>query len=142
MQIVREKTMKRWQKHTLGWIGALAVVACSWFLLLYWLDCTLCENTLLARAVSPDGKLSAVVFHRDAGATTRYSTQVSIQGASTSLTRRMGNALITDDHSDRANIRVKWTGPRSVLILRSASCRVIRKADKTRGVMIAHEVED
>jgi hypothetical protein len=37
-----------------------------------------CANEVLSQTVSPDAKMKAVVFQRDCGATTGFSTQVSI----------------------------------------------------------------
>ena len=37
-----------------------------------------CNNNLIARSDAPDGRHSAVMFQRDCGATTGFSTQISI----------------------------------------------------------------
>ena len=37
-----------------------------------------CANTVSAEHISPDGKLRAVLFERDCGATTNWSSQISI----------------------------------------------------------------
>ena len=42
---------------------------------------SLCGNTLLAETPSPEGNLRAVVFERNCGATTSFSTQVSVDAA-------------------------------------------------------------
>ena len=40
----------------------------------------MCGNRMLARVNAPDGRHAAAVFTRDCGATTGFSTQVSVVG--------------------------------------------------------------
>ena len=56
----------------------------------------LCANAQVAEYVSPDGNLKAVIFHRDCGATTKETIQVSIIPANKSLPNRAGNVFVAD----------------------------------------------
>jgi hypothetical protein len=51
----------------------------------------LCGNDNLVETVSPNGHLKAVTFRRNCGATTAYSTQVSILPAPQQLPNKGGN---------------------------------------------------
>lgn len=68
-----------------------------------------CGNRVVSRVDAPGGARSAVVFRRDCGATTGFSTQVSILPAGQAPAGR-GNAFIADaDHG--AARRGAWDGP-------------------------------
>lgn len=60
------------------------------------LGCGMCENTILQKAISPDRHVKAVVFVHDCGATTGFSTRVSVIGAYRSLPNEGGNLLVVD----------------------------------------------
>ena len=55
-----------------------------------------CENEVLSAAVSPSGRIKAVVFQRGCGATVGANTQVSILPAQEALPNESGNVLIID----------------------------------------------
>jgi hypothetical protein len=64
-----------------------------------------CVNTIQGRLASPDGRHQLVVFERDCGATTDYSTQVSVLGAGEALPDEPGNVYI---YTHRVPVRVGW----------------------------------
>ena len=53
-----------------------------------------CANEITSTDVSPNGTLQAVLFRRDCGATTGYSTHVSIIPASRDLPNEGGNIFV------------------------------------------------
>ena|SRR5437773_10732768 len=53
-----------------------------------------CANAQISEAVSPDGKLKAVTFRRDCGATTKETVQVSILPAKKPLPNEAGNVFV------------------------------------------------
>lgn len=55
----------------------------------------LCGNEVIRRLDAPDGKHSAVLFQRDCGATTGFSTQISILDVGEDPSGG-GNAFIAD----------------------------------------------
>jgi hypothetical protein len=59
---------------------------------------------------SPDGRFEAVIFQRDCGATTAFSTQISILSRGGALPKTAGNAWIADSNHGAAPIG-KWGGP-------------------------------
>jgi len=84
-------------------------------LALSWLNgcADMCGNTVSKMVLSPNGALKAVVFQRDCGATTGFSTQVSVLSAQTTLRNDGGNVFVEDTGS---NVDVTWQGNRSLRI--------------------------
>src|SRR5688572_31763376 len=72
--------------------------------------CGLCSNDEVGRFASPDSKLEAVVFQRDCGATTGFSTQVSIVLKGSPLPDQGGNVFVADADHGRAP-SASWGGP-------------------------------
>ena len=78
-----------------------------------------CGNDLVREVRSPSGKMKAVVFERDCGATTGFSTQVSLLLSNKSLPNESGNLFIADtDHGNAPAgawggpiVEPSWTGP-------------------------------
>ena len=68
----------------------------------------MCGNEVHAEELSPDNKHRAVVFQRDCGATTGFSTQISIVGADDELENESGNIFIISGHPDETSPVVRW----------------------------------
>lgn len=101
----------RW---SIRWLFGLAALPIVLLLLAYYcIDSFLsdmCGNKVVSETVSPDGQLKAVVFTRDCGATTEYSTQLSILNASDQLGNDGGNTFAMDE----GDLDVRWTGNRTL----------------------------
>lgn len=104
-----------------------------------------CENILVKRVESPDGKHVAVLFQRDCGATTGLSTQVSIL-ASDEYTSGKGNAFIADDNHGAATVGawggswadIRWIAPKHLLIYFAASSRIFEQNGQVSGVEVSY----
>ena len=105
-----------------------------------------CINSTISRADAPDGLQSAVMFERDCGATTGFSTQASIvkQGGEPS---GGGNIFRADDDHGAA-VAGDWGGPwaemrwlaRDHLLIRyAAKSRLFRQGEKVSGVRISYQ---
>lgn len=77
-----------------------------------------CANEVVERLPSPDGTWEAVVFTRNCGATTDYSTQVSILPAGGVPSDRPGNTYITA-HATR--VEVTWEASHAAVIRRAVT---------------------
>lgn len=92
--------------RTLLVFGSISLLVFGGFVL--WVSIALhvdCANDNLRERISPGGQLKAVTFRRNCGATTPYSTQVSILPASRNLPNEAGNVFTVDhEHS----IDVRW----------------------------------
>ena len=121
---------------------ALLSVAALWLLL----DSG-CSNDVLKDAPSPDGKHKAIVFQRDCGATTGFSTQVSVLRASQSLGSSSGNIFVADTNHGAAPhgpgggpaVRVTWTGPGSMTVSHHSAARVFAAEPELDGVRITYK---
>ncbi len=68
-------------------LGTLLFVGCNKVL-----D-DMCSNDVLQSLTSPDGKAKAVVFERGCGATTGFSTQISLLGSGDELPNKSGDVF-------------------------------------------------
>lgn len=106
-----------------------------------------CENEILKKLVSPDGKYVAVVFERNCGATTGFTTQVSILPIGKSLTNdESGNVFICDgDHGAAPSgpvggpeVEIKWATHHQVKIAYHQRARVFLQKDAIEGISLLY----
>jgi hypothetical protein len=100
---------------------------------------TLCANDIVQEALSPDGTRRAVVFQRDCGATTWFSTQVAIVGASNDLPDRPGNVFVADDHPDTTRTEVYWLDSVTLQVTTRALDGAHNAERNVRGVTVLYE---
>jgi hypothetical protein len=109
----------------------------------------LCENTPLAEVPSPGGTRKAVVFQRDCGATTGFSTQVSVLAAGEKLRDNGGNVFVADtDHGAAPSgpgggpvVEPVWIAEDRLLIRHHRLARVFRSEARVGSVAVVYEVE-
>jgi hypothetical protein len=107
----------------------------------------LCRNNELQTNYSPGGDRKAVVFQRDCGATTGFSTQVSILRSSEKLPNKGGNTFIADTDKGQApdgrgggpEIKLRWVKEEQVEVIYDKRARVFRKEEVVDGVKIKYE---
>jgi hypothetical protein len=97
----------------------------------------MCGNMVVSRSPSPDGLRDAVMFERDCGATTGFSTQISIVAAG-AVPSVAGNVLRADDDHGAARTG-DWGGPWADMKWLSANHLLVRYATGSR--LFAHEDE-
>jgi hypothetical protein len=95
------------------WLAYSSMVGCS---------SALCRNDVMSEARSPNGRLKAVVFRRDCGATTWWVTGVSILSATQTLSNgSIGNVIALDDdeksrkpisHDGLIEVHLTWRSDR------------------------------
>jgi hypothetical protein len=106
-----------------------------------------CQNTVASRSLSPDGSHVAVLFQRDCGATTGFSTQISILDANGKPSGG-GNVFIADDNHGAARIgdwegswaEMKWLSPEHLLIRYAAKSRLFKQVERVSGVGITYQI--
>jgi hypothetical protein len=104
----------------------------------------LCANRVLRTIPAPDGASRAVIFERDCGATTGFSTQVDVLTTDAPLPDTAGNAFIADDDHGRARtdsrgalrLEVLWRSADSLEIGYSRQARVFRHALRVGRVWV------
>jgi hypothetical protein len=88
----------------------------------------MCGNTVLRTVPSPDGRLKAVVFERDCGATTGFSTQVSVLGSNDKLPNEAGNLFVAAGNPSGPGggpwVKIAWSRDRELLVRYDHSARI------------------
>ena len=105
-----------------------------------------CENELISTADAPTGDLKAVLFQRDCGATTGFSSQVSLT-KSDGAPYGAGNVFVADADHGRANaaswggpwVELHWLSPQHLLVRYDANARVFKNNESVSGVRISYE---
>lgn len=113
----------------------------------YVLSSSSCANELLAEVASPDGKLKAVVFQRDCGATTGFSTQVSVLAASAIVGTSAGNVFTSDTNHGVAPsgpgggpvVKVGWRTPSVLVVSHHSAARVFLAESHVGSVTVHYE---
>jgi hypothetical protein len=110
--------MTNWKKLLIGTGSTIAlIVACAVGLFLYFASVT-CGNDIHREYISPDKQLKAVVFQRNCGATTGFSTQISIIDADKNLSNGGGNIYIINGQPEKVAPDVSWPSSRKLNIHR------------------------
>lgn len=121
-------------------LGTILLVAVGGFaLFIYFLFPSvddLCANDNLAETVSPNGQLKAVTFRRDCGATTTYSTHVSILPVSRKLPNEAGNVFA---QSREPMIIVRWLDDHHLSISGGGAGTAHLHLTDFRGVRITYD---
>lgn len=138
-----------WRRHLahllVAMLGGLALLfAVGWFALSQLSD-GLCGNDVLAEVPSPDRRFRLVAFNRDCGATTGFSTQVSLLELNEELPNSAGNVFISNEGKGVAStddrkpeVRMHWEGPSSVIIEHGVRTRVFLSEGSRDGVRFAY----
>lgn len=102
-----------------------------------------CKNSVHQQLLAPAGDLKAVMFTRECGATTGFSTQVSIV-TEESTPANGGNVLVLDDNHGRAptdssgglRVLLEWRGVDTLSITHDARARVFKAERLVQGVVV------
>lgn len=105
-----------------------------------------CSDEVITRLTSPDGKHEAVMYQRDCGATSGYSTQISIvevgQGPAGG-----GNTFRADDNHGAAKVgdwggswaEIKWLASDRLLVRYADKSRIFEQDHSVAGVSVSYE---
>jgi hypothetical protein len=142
--------VKRWQRIALRGVlalGALILLLGGGF---YWLALSamdgLCGNSIVATELSPDRAMKAVLFERDCGATTGFSSQVSVLRADDELPNEGGNVFAANEGiGGEATswggpfVALQWRDARTLLLKYDASADVRFRNDRVREIKVVLE---
>lgn len=95
-----------------------------------------CTNDNLRESVSPNATIKAVLFRRDCGATTTYSTQVSILPVSRKLPNESGNVYVA---GGEPTVIVRWIDDRHLSISGGGAATVFKHLSVFAGVQITYD---
>jgi hypothetical protein len=138
--------VKRWILGLLLALGGVLLVLGGG---LYWLASSfddLCGNSVVSTAYSPDRAMKAVLFERNCGATTGFSSQVSVLGADEELPNVGGNAFDANEGIGGAAttwggpfVALKWRDARTLELRYDSGADVRFKADRVDDVSVILE---
>jgi len=105
-----------------------------------------CSNSVIDESIDPSGKVKAVMFQRDCGASTGFSTQISVIGSDRQPTGA-GNVFIADDDHGAAAAgewggpwaEMTWAGPDHLHIRYATKSRIFERQGKVSGIRITYE---
>lgn len=105
-----------------------------------------CGNTIINSTSSPDENYKIVIFERNCGATTGFSTQVSIMPSNEELGSKGGNIFLADDNQGQAKINesgcidleAEWLTSSTVVIRYDSSAAVYKEEKKYKGIEIEY----
>ena len=100
--------MNIWPKLLAGFITLFLGVAAAVVTGGYFLMKDMCGSEVYQTVYSPDQRFKAVVFQYECGATTGFSTQISILEAAAMLENEPGNVLGVDGHPDEIAPKLTW----------------------------------
>ena len=119
-----------------GWLAPLMLV-----MVIVSTGCvSLCENTGINQYLSPEGKWKAIVFRRNCGALSWWTTEVSIVSASDGVPKGdIGNVATVMDNRESGSfvsnsagvieLRIRWLSDRTILVSAPRKALLWRKAD-------------
>lgn len=128
-------------------VGTLAVLAVVFFVGCNMLLDSMCSNQVISQAKSPDGSFVAVAFQRDCGATTGFSTQVSLYRTWLPRGNSSGNVFVSDTNRGEApsgigggpEVNLKWQSANELIISHHAKARTFLTEPQWGSVKINYE---
>ena len=126
-------------------LTAVFVVGFGFFL--YRTFANMCGNETLAEFVSPDQAKKIIVFQRNCGATTGFSTQAFLVAINEKLRNQGGNVFAADTNHDAApsairggpELRVRWEGRNRLLLQHHLKARVFKAERHVDEIEIRYE---
>jgi hypothetical protein len=101
-----------------------------------------CDNDILNETISPDRQRRVVIFERSCGATTGFSTHLSVLSVGENLPRAAGNTFIADSNRGAANpmfVRTRWQSPDRLVITFPERARVYLREVRIGSLNIIYE---
>ena len=130
--------MKTWIKRTIiGTLIGVTTIVVAGYIVLDVVFSDMCGNEINIELVSPDNKHKAIIYQRDCGATTGFSTQISIIKRNEKLPNKNGNVLTSAGHPSDNNYKLKWLGAEKLLISNTHGNHIYFKENKIGIISIS-----
>lgn len=136
MKHQRTKLFLRGLALLLGGIVVVFVICGGMFWLFMFPFLDPCANDNLHEVVSPNGALKAVRFRRDCGATTGYSTHISILPSTQRLPNKGGNVFVV---GEEPMVVVRWIDDRHLSISGGGASASFLHLTDFRGIRITYD---
>lgn len=142
--------MTTWKKVLLGLLIALIVTFAGCVALLDHLFSDMCATTVIDQVASPNGKLKAVLFQIDCGATTDFNSQVAIVPREKDVFQKDSlpkSFFAADRDHGRApasngggpEVRLIWLSDTRLKIQHHDLARIIRAEASSKGVAVDYQ---
>jgi hypothetical protein len=139
--------MKLWAKILLGIVIVVVLLGGYLFYEFYKFSEGMCENQILSEIPSPDRIFKAVIFERGCGATTDFSTQISLLPLSKSLPDDGGNIFAADTNHGKTpraswggpEVKVHWESPHKLVVERHIMARIFKAEKQIDGVVVEYK---
>jgi hypothetical protein len=144
--------MKRRWKISLfvisGLAGAAMMLVLGPYLLVTLAFPDMCGNEPVAEYPSPDRTMKVLVFQRDCGATTGFSTQASLVSAAGKMPTDGGNLFIAGtDHGvspagswGGPTVAVRWEGSHNIVVEHDERARVFKAESRIGDIAIRYSL--
>ena len=135
----------KWWILGIGTAGLLTVLIANWkaIVFLAWMlffASSMCGNYVAQETLSPDSEHRAVVFQRDCGAATGFSTQISIVDASDDLPNEAGNVFIAPGHPDTTATTLHWKDAKTLVVTTAAMMEATRTEQRRGDIAVEYVV--
>jgi hypothetical protein len=115
---------------------SLVVIVLLMFGAGYYFVSSMCANTVVTSSTSPNGKWKVVLFERNCGATTGFSSQISLMKLDEELSNEAGNIYIAEGYPK--GYTLNWKSDVSVKI-DGASANSNKKVTQLNGIQFSYE---
>ena len=136
----------------LAWITGITVsififaAGMFWWFLYSSID-DMCGNKVINNIELNEEQLKAVIFQRDCGATTGFSTQISLIQANETLPNKSGNIFVADTDHGKATkgegggpeVKVNLISSRHIQILSHQNARVFKSEKLWNNITISYK---
>ena len=143
---ISDHNMALWKKILVGLTTLCLLLAIAVSIFLSRLADGLCGNSVLFEYPSPNGRLKAVIFERNCGATTGFSTQVSILPIAGAFENEGGNLFSADTDRHRApsgqgggpEVRFRWVSDTHAELQHHQFARIFSANANVKGVQVVY----
>lgn len=108
-------------------VAAIVIAVAAFAVCVTYLLNDMCGVTSYKRIASPGGEFDAVIYQFDCGATTGFSTQVSVIKAGEEIPVEPGNVFTSSGHPDQAAPDVLWVDRTQLHIRRKSGVEVYKE---------------
>jgi hypothetical protein len=106
-----------------------------------------CGNDVVREVRAPNGRMKAVVFERDCGSTTGFSTQISLLSSNKSLPNEIGNIFVATTDGGRfpgatwggPDVDVSWVDDTHLLLRYDNRASVFKREESLANVNVRYE---
>jgi hypothetical protein len=141
--------MKRraWSKTGIGVVVILFVATMGFLVTYSKFVVDACRNSVVSEIPSPSGRVKLVVFQRDCGATTGFSTQASLLKQGEQLGSEPGNVVVADTNHGFApsgpgggpQIGATWESDSALILELHPAARTFRAEHLVTGVAVTYK---